>query len=374
MTTLTTKLSLAFCASALVACGGGGAGAIRGHAARGEIDALVALQAELDKERDQVALVQALSTHADDPRATRALMNYARSSDGARVRSAAFAALASAPGEDVDRLLITALGDFQPSVRAAAKSSVMARGVSMSGLLERAAISDANPLVRAASLEILTAESRTAPELGAVSSKVAVMAAEDPAPAVRAQALQSLGVLKLSTARPIIMERLRVDPSREVRMAAERALAKVGSGPAAAKATVAVLPLRVSGPDPQGRLARLAQRLTEVTRAKLSAAEVCEVVDREKMQEVLRELKKRGELVYDDDAVNVPAIGRFKIANQLVYGSVHAEGALYTVILQRLEVSTMELVPGAAVTLSGYQSELDRLIDESVDRFARGFR
>jgi HEAT repeat protein len=368
-------IALAVASALLAGCATpSGRDAIRARAARGDVASLAALWPKLERETERRDLIRALAPHAAEAKATRVLLEAARPGYTPSLRTEALSALAQADAPEVEPLLVDALGDPLPPVRAAAKAAILARGPTMSPVLERATAVSPNPLVRAASLELLVTEARTEPELRATSRALALQAAEDPAPVVRRAALEGLGRLKVAEARPLIVERLRVDTSRDVRLAAERALEQVGDAEEAPMATVAVLPLRVGGPDPDGRLGRLAARLAEVTRARLSAAEVCEVVDQDRMQAILRELKKRGQLVYDDDALNAPAIGEFKVANQLVYGSVHAEGSLFTVVLKRVDVSTMELVPGAAVTASGYRSELDRLIDETVDRFARGFR
>ncbi len=356
------------------ACGGAPNPAqIRSLVAAGQIAEVVRRYPELRRDGERVAALEALATRGDDPQAAGILLEAARRSTSPRVRAAAIEGLGSVSDLEAEAELLEALGDPQPVLRAAARDGVRRRGAAMVPRLRRAALSHPNPLVRAASVQLIVAEAAGGPGAGG-AAELALDSVDDPAPAVRLEAVRGLGLLRHGPARPALMARLRTDPDREVRLAAESALAVVGREEDAPRATVAVLPLRVDGKDEAGRLERLAARLSDVTRARLSASGVATVVDRGRIEDVLKELRRRGELVYDGDAPNAPAIGRFRIANQLVYGSVLKEGPVYTLVLKRLEVSTLELVPGAAVSLSGYGNELDRLVDEVVDRFVRGFR
>ena len=92
------------------------------------------------------------------------------------------------------------------------------------------------------------------------------------------------------------------------------------------------------------------------------------------MTAALDEMRKLGVALYDGDAPNAPELGKFKLANQFLYGSVAREGARYTVVLARMEVSTLTLVPGASLVLSGARGELDRLAIEAAERVVEIFR
>ena len=124
--------------------------------------------------------------------------------------------------------------------------------------------------------------------------------------------------------------------------------------------------------DPE--LARVGEQVADYVAARLSAAKVCQVVDRAKLDEAIYEMRKIGKHVYDGDSPNVPEIGRFKLSNQLVYGSVQRQGLVYTIVLNRMDVSTLELVPGAAATVTGYRADLDQLKVKVTDRFVANFR
>jgi hypothetical protein len=99
-----------------------------------------------------------------------------------------------------------------------------------------------------------------------------------------------------------LLELSKTDADSGVRIAAERSLQKLGDRPADDTAVVAVLPLRdgSDGRDPE--LLRLGRELSEYLAARLAGAKVCQVVDREKLETALAELKKVGRSVYDGDA------------------------------------------------------------------------
>jgi hypothetical protein len=106
----------------------------------------------------------------------------------------------------------------------------------------------------------------------------------------------------------------------------------------------------------------------------LSAAKACDVVDQGKMDRAIAELKKVGAALYDGDAPNAPEIGKFKIANQLLFGAIHREGMVFTLVAHRMDISTLSYVPGASVTLKGYRADLDGLKVELANQLLLKFR
>jgi hypothetical protein len=159
-----------------------------------------------------------------------------------------------------------------------------------------------------------------------------------------------------------------------VRLAAQRAVSGLGDRGDAERVVIAVLPLRDATGQGDPEIARLAAEIAGYLSARLSAARVCQVVDPAQTERAVAELAKHGAPLYDGDAPSAPQIGRFKLANQLAYGAIQREGLVYTIVLNRMDVATLELVPGASATASGYRADLDRIKVEAVDRFVAQFR
>lgn len=354
---------------AWASCASTGPSEIRAMGARGETSQLVALYHEASHEDRRTQILDALRG-SDDPQVTRLFLEVGRRGTS-RTRVIALEALGEQDAAGAAPILIEALGDPMPAVRAAARTSVARRAPALGPELRRAARSHPSPFVRASALEavVQAAEPTKTDEV----ASVLLAALSDGAPEVRREAVEGLGRIGWTPARSAVVERLRVDPSRAVRMAAQTALERLGTE-GAGRAVVAVLPLDVGAPDPTGVLGRLAEQVADVARARLTETPLCDVVDRRRMETVLAELRKTGQHVYDGDGPSAPAIGEFKIANQLVYGRVSKQGPVYTVILQRLDVATLELVGGGSVAVDGYAGELDRLVAEAVDRFVERFR
>jgi hypothetical protein len=271
--------------------------------------------------------------------------------------------------------LIGALGDPWPAVRSTARAGLESKSQAAHAALLEAATQSSHHIVRATALQILSGAARGIAEIRPwVGRALAEQAKKDDAPNVRLAAVEGLGLLEVQSARGILLELSKTDADSGVRIAAERSLQKLGDRPADDTAVVAVLPLRdgSDGRDPE--LLRLGRELSEYLAARLAGAKVCQVVDREKLETALAELKKVGRSVYDGDAPNAPELGRFKIANQLVYGSVSRQGPVYTLIVNRMEVATLQLVPGASATVTGYRADLDQLKVELAERLLAGFR
>ena len=353
-------------------CGSTGRREVTAFGDAGDTRSLLEVYRSAETESLRVSVLEALRPYGGEP-AVGSLLARVAERGSPKERAAALEGLGGLESTEARRVLMDALGDPQPSVRTTAQSVASRSASVLKDDLLRAARTHGNPLVRAAALRTLAAEARAQPSLRPEVGTLLGEATRDPAPAVREAAVASIGLLGRTEQRTAVIRQLRTDPDRRVRLASQNTLLLLGQDDAPEETlVVAVLPLRVEGAKP--RLEALSRQIADLARARLSASKVCEVVDRERLETILAELRKNGDLVYDGDAPSAPAIGEFKIANQLVYGSVFEENGVYTAVLQRVDVSTLELVPGAAVTLSGYESELDGLSRELVERFVGAFR
>jgi len=284
----------------------------------------------------------------------------------------ALQSLESHDGDQVLGALVRALQDPWPPLRDQAQNDLSRRGSAAAPALLTAASASTHALVRASALRILVRTALADPPLrNQLSPLLGQAARRDDAALVRAEAIAGVGNLQIQAERRLVQDLLRADADPAVRQAARRALEKLGAAPATQSVVVAVLPMQTTS-DPEALL--LGAQLTEYVAARLSGAKDCEVVDSKKMSAAFDEMRKMGKAVYDGDAPNVPELGRFKIANQLVYGSIQRENLVYTIVLNRLDVSTLALVPGAAVTVKGYRGELDQLKEEATQRLIENFR
>lgn len=340
---------------------------------RGSNPELRAIWVETNQDGIRVAVIGALAEHPDE----QGLILTAREAGAARsqeVRVAAVRALARYQGSPAIKALLGALGDPWPEVRAQAAASLAAHGSTADRALLEAASSASSPLVRAAATKLATdaalARAEIRPPLQATLQD---LARRDPSASVRAEAVAALGRLAVAESRPLLVELRRTDEDPSVRVAAERALEQLGDR-GEPSTVVLVLPLKNSTGQNDAELVRLTDQIADFVAARLSAAKVCQVVEPARMERAIAELTKHGHALYDGDAPNAPEIGRFKIANQLVYGSLQREGQVYTILLQRMDVATLQLVPGASATVSGYRADLDRLKVEVTERFLANFR
>lgn len=353
----------------LFGCATAGVAEVRELGQRGENSELRKLWARSEKDAMRVAIIEALADHPDEDGLQ--LTVDASSSGSNDVRRAAMRALARYPGPAALETLVIGLGDPFPAVREQARVSLSSKGEEADAALIAVAGSAQSPLARAAATRLITESAAARPLLREqVSSMLQILARRDDAPQVREEAVSGLGRLGFEEARALLVERMRTDDDPAVRMSAEKALAKLGAAPDSKQVVVAVLPLRSAEPS----LERVAEQMGEYIAARLSSAKVCQVVDPEKLERAIAEMKKHGAALYDGDSPAAPEIGRFKMANQLVYGSLHREGLVYTIVLNRMEVSTLQLVPGASATASGYRADLDKLKVEVTDRFLANFR
>ncbi|MCB9651402.1 MAG: HEAT repeat domain-containing protein [Deltaproteobacteria bacterium] len=368
-TTLVLALTLAGCASGPTPV------QVRQMGQRGDTAGLFEAWESASKDKVRVAVLEAFAQNPSDAAGQRLVVKQAREATSRPVQLAALRALAAYQGDDVVGALVPALGHPWPEAREVARANLAAQGPRAHAALLAAVGSDANPWVRAGATKLLVQGALThAPVRPAVEDALLARARDDQIATVREAAVVGLGALKVAAARPVLGELARTDPDTQVRLQADQALRSLGEVSAEEEVVVAVLPLKddTGGADPEA--ARLGMQVAEYVAARLSETRVCKVVDRAKLEAALEEMRKVGKHVYDGDAPNVPEIGAFKLANQLVYGSVQRQGGTYTVVLNRMQVSTLELVPGAAVTVRGYRADLDKLKVEAADRFVKRFR
>jgi HEAT repeat protein len=336
---------------------------------RGENERLIEIWRSSDKDSLRAAAIEALAEHPDDE-GRRLAIEEAKSGATAEIRIASLRALARHSGSEVIEALIVALADPFPDVREVARASLATKSADAVHALIVAASSAVSPLARASAARLIADAAAARPELRPqAQASLQNVARRDEDARAREEAVLGLGRLGAEEARALLTELMRTDDDPSVRMNAERALAKLGAPPDEKTVVVAVLPL-----NSEPGLGRAAAQISEYVAARLSAAKVCQVIDREQIEAAISELKKHGAAIYDGDSPSAPQIGQFKMANQIVYGSLQREGLVLTIVLNRLDVSTLQIVPGASATVSGYKADLDRMKVEVTERFLRSFR
>lgn len=341
----------------------------------GDVDALLATWDKSTRDTMRVTIVEELAVHGDDRRARDIVVRNAASASSEPVRLAAIRGLTKLEGDDVNGTLIRGLGDPSPSVRDLSRATLEGKGQDVIAPLEVAAASEPNHLVRASALRLLTrGVDRKLVARPAIEKILVDRAQRDDAPKVREAAAKGLGSLRCVAARPVLSELEKTDENPSVRMAAGKALGMLGQTEEKKEVVVAVLPLKndTGANDPE--LARFGAQIRDYVQARLGAAKVCSVIDRDKIDQAVAEMRKIGKQLYDGDSPNAPDIGYFKLANQLVYGTVQKQGSQFTIVLQRMDVSTLALVPGSSATVTGYRADLEQLKVEVTERFLARFR
>ena len=320
----------------------------------------------------QPALLDALARHPDDERTLAVIRQTARRHPQEAVRRRGIERLAAYPNAATMETLIAALGDRFSSVRAQAKAALGAMDDAYEPL-QTAGRADANPLIRAAALDLMTQAALRHDRLQKDAAfALAERARRDDAPAVRARAASGLGALNAIGSRRLLTEMMRTDDDANVRMQAGRALGKLDAPAAQERKIIAVLPLKNATGDKA--LVGFGDQVAAVLTSELSASGVCEVIDPQKRDAAIEEIKKTGSQLYDGDRPNAPELGEFALADQFAFGVVQKTGLVYTILLNRMDVSTLKLIPGASVTVRGYRADLDRLKVEAARKFVARFR
>jgi|GEM_PF-5883016 len=368
------RLGLAMVMAALCAgCAGVSVQTIQRMGRAGDTEALLRVYAEAESDEVRLAVIEALSLHPADAAARDLLRREAAGAARADVRRVAMRALSGDLAAEATVVLIGGLADPFPEVREIARQTLSARGREAQPSLLGAAQQNPNPWVREAALRLALAAARRNADLRADAERAALEALRDESARVRAAAVEELERLAYPAARAPLNDMRFSDPDESVRALAERAVARLPRTEDSLP-LLAVLPFRETGGTPPPGSRRLGEELAEYLTARLAAAGTCRVVDRSRMQEALAELQRAGIALYDGDAPNAPELGRFHLARQLVYGSLQRRGSAITLIVSRMDVSTLEIVPGSAVTVSGFVEDLEALQDELVRRFLATFR
>lgn len=344
---------------------------IRDMRIAGDVAGLIQSYDEVEAEAERAQILEALLERAESDESARMfLVKRGLEADVPGLKVLVLRGLSRLAPEIGARERIKLLADSSRSVREAAAES-LEPGVADDAVLDRmlsAARADRSHYLRSGIARLVGGVAKSATMAPAVRALLVHMVEHDPAPTVREAAVVSLGRVGTTTERELLARLALRDPDAQVRMAAERASRQI-SNTAGLRLVIAVLPLK-HGPKTKDT----AEQVAEVIRARLARADVCDVVDPGKLEAALAEMNKVGRLVYDGDAPNAPELGKLKIANQLVYGSVQEEGNVFTIVLNRMDVSTLAIVPGSAVTVSGYRGDLPRLKEQAADLFVERFR
>ncbi|NMB77142.1 MAG: hypothetical protein GYA21_18695 [Myxococcales bacterium] len=339
----------------------------------GDTASLVRVYAEAETDEMRKLVIEALSLHPADAAAWDLIRREAAGAPDAEVRRTAMRALSGDPAPEATAILIAGLADPFPEVRETARQTLSARGRGAQPLLLAAAQENPNPLVREGALRLGLSAARHSDDLRPEAERLALSLLCDESPRVRAAAIEELGRLASVAAGPLLSELRYSDPDETVRALAERTLARLPRQDETLP-LLAVLPFRDSAGAASEDGRRLGEELAEYLRARLAAAGRCRVVDRSRMQDALEELGRTGIPLYDGDAPNAPELGRFRLAQQLVYGSIQRRKSAITLVVSRMDVATLEIVPGSSVTVTGFIEDLEPLKDELARRLLASFR
>jgi len=340
-----------------------------------DAESLLEAWEETDQDSVRIAVLQALASLPACEAGRRLVVRQAVSNPCVDVRLEAVRALGRQEGEGVVDALIEALADPYPSVREVARAGLAGKSRLAHPALLAGAAGHANHLARASAIELLVSAARSNPDLASGLLEILSQSARtDDAPGVREAAVAGLGKLGAGGARLLLRELERSDPDAGVRMSAARSLRRLGKPPAAGMPVVAVLPLKNDTGLGDPAIGRFCEQMADYLAARLSESGVCKVVDRSRMEQARDEMRKIGQRMYDGNTPNAPSLGYFKMANQLVYGSLQRNDLAYTIVLNRMRVETLEMIPGAAATVSGYRADLEQLKVKVADRFITNFQ
>ena len=340
---------------------------------RADVDGLLTAWQAADRDAVRIAVLNGLAQNPEDAAGRALVLEQATRATSGPVRRAALRALDVHSGPDVVRALAGGLAHPWPDVRDLSASLLLRRGSAADEDLVSVAVGHRLPVARAGAVRLLRQGAQARPELRPRVAEVLMnRALRDADASVRTLAAEALGALQVERARPALSEVARTDPDARVRLSAGLAVKQLAAQSEDPPAVVMVLPLKnhVTG---DASLADFGNQVAEYLQARLATARVCEVVDRSKVELALTELRKMGRALYDGDAPNAPELGAFKLANQMVFGSIQRQGAKYTLVVNRMDVSTLQLVPGASATVTGYRADLDRMMAELAERLISRF-
>lgn len=341
---------------------------------RGATEGLLDAWSDADRDAVRIAVLEGLARNPEDPAGRALVLEQALHASSGPVRLAALRAADAHVGPDVVRVFVEGLAHPWPDVRDLSQSLLLKRAPQSADLLVQTATRHRLSVAREGAVRLLGRVAHGGGELRDRAAAVLLdRAARDSAASVRVVAVEALGSLNVQVARSLLSELARTDPNSRVRLAAGEAAAALTRGGTQDRGpVVVVLPLKNHAIRDAG-LSGLGGQVADYLQARLTTARVCHVIDRTKVELALAELRRTGRALYDGDSPNAPELGAFKLANQMVFGSIQRQGSKYTMVLNRMDVSTLQLVPGASATVTGYRADLDRMMAELAERFIARF-
>ncbi len=335
----------------------------------GDVPALVTEWDRADSDAMRLTILQALEANAAVPAARRVVLAEASRSRSESVRVAAVRAAGKLDGDDALEVLIAALADSRPAVREVARAGLAKKGATIRAPLNALLASGSAPHARSAAAKLLGA----LPASGDTVTTLIGRAQRDDAPAVREASVVALGRLGIGRTRKVLQDVRRQDDDASVRMAAERALERLGDS-GLDRVVVAVWPIKNATGLRDPAIKRSLQDLRRQLSARIGASRVAEVVEEDQLQKLEAHWLKLGDNMYDGDAPNLVGPGFAKIATQFIYGALSRSGNEMTLVLNRIDAATGTQVPGASVIVRGYAADLPQLFVDASDRVIARFR
>ncbi len=265
-----------------------------------------------------------------------------------RVRLSAVEALGRYAGREVYTAILERCGDDNQTVSDAAGRILKTWGdESVDVLIE--ALADRSYRVRVAAVQVL-AGMRDA----RIGHHLVERARRDDNSLVRREAARALADSGFNAARPVLYELSQCDPSPEVALEAERALARLGGNVFPFK--IVVMPASNGSKD----LADAAVLLNRTLEEKLVARRLCEVLG-------VQAGAKAGK-----DASAAAAFGRFHQADQVVWGVLESKEGQLRIQLYRLDVASGKILQQESG--DGYEEEGENTVETVVDQLVSRFR
>ena len=168
-------------------------------------------------------------------------------------------------------------------------------------------------------------------------------------PQIRLLSIQSLGQLKIDSARNLLYEVQHSDLNKDVRQAATQALSQIGGK--INNLIIAVMPFENHGlPTDE------ATGLQNYLSGSLSSAKVATVVERGQVDRIMDELVYQDTFINDNQAIE---IGRSLRASQVITGTIQVSGNHITITIKRIDIESQEILSSAQT--SGLLIDFDAL-------------